>query len=217
MPGPHNTRYVEAVNRASRRSRALFDPGWLFLLAGVALLGAVAMIPAQEELAYARWVRDRALTIEKHRQARLDRYEEFLSALDERDRTLILTLAAGQLNLIRSDRAPIPGTVRTAVDASVFPALEPPPLKIAPFSRTRSTLARWATDDHTRVWVIGAGCFLVLVGLLPASRGWSGLGSSVPPNPARPPASPNTNTDPDPDTHFDDRRPPSAHRAHAPG
>lgn len=163
------------MNRATSRSSALIDPGWLFLLAGIGLLGAVAIIPAQRDLSDARWMRDRALAIEKHRQARLDRYAEFLSALDERERTLILSLAAGQLNLIPIDRAPIPGTIRTAADASVFPSLEPPPAKMPQHVVTQSTLAKLSSDERSRVWVIAAGCFLVLIGLLPPSKGWRGL------------------------------------------
>jgi len=167
------------VNRAPAKSRALIDPGWLFLVAGTALLAAVAIIPAQQDLSDARWMRDRALAFEKHRQARLDRYEEFLAALDEKDQTLVLALAAGQLNLIPADKAPVPGSVRTATNASVFPSLEPPAAKLPSHVVTQSTLGRWCRDQRARVWVIAAGCFMVLVGLLPPSKGWSGVGRAA--------------------------------------
>lgn len=174
-----DTRYVLAVNRATNPTRALLDPGWLFLVAGMALLSSVAIIPAQQDLRDARWMRDRALSVEKHRQSRLDRYEEFLAALDEKDRTLVLALAAGQLNLIPTDKAPVPGTVRTTTDASVFPSLEPPPAKMPTHVVTQSTLGKWSRDNRARVWVIAAGCFMVLVGLLPPSKGWSGVGRTT--------------------------------------
>ncbi len=149
----------------------MVDPGWLFLLAGLALLGATVLIPAAEDLANARWKRDAALTYERHRLDRLERYQGYLDALDRREPALIMTLAESQLGLMPADR----GLLSTPNDSrvrsvSVYPALEPPPLDLPePRQPTNSRLARWAMGPQ-RLWLIAAGAVCVLVGLLPAAR-----------------------------------------------
>ena len=50
----------------SETSRPLFDPGWLFLLAGFGLLGSLVLIPAMEDVEAARFKRDQVLAIEAH-------------------------------------------------------------------------------------------------------------------------------------------------------
>jgi hypothetical protein len=151
-----------------------FDPGWLFVLAGLAMLGATALIPAHEDLKDARWNRDRVLLVEKHREQRLTRYQEYIDAVDRQEPSLVLSLAATQLNQIPQERSPIPGMPAVSEgDASVFPSLEPPPLKLpGPRPKTDSLLTRWTTDTLTRVWFIALGSALVLLGLLPAASGW---------------------------------------------
>jgi hypothetical protein len=156
---------------APRRSGALFDPRWLFLLSGLALIAAVMLVGSAEDLADARFERDRALAIEEHRLARLAKYEEYLGALDQGEPGLIESLAGSQLNQIPAGRAAIPGTVRVGVgDASVFPALEPPPLKLVESREPTNTfLARAARGRASRLVLLGVGVLAVLAGLLPAS------------------------------------------------
>lgn len=146
----------------------LFDPGWLFLVAGLALLAATVLIPANDDLKEARWLRDRALAVEQHREDRLDRYSDYLKSLDDADQSLIQSLAASQLNQIPSDRMPLPGATDTArSSASVFPALEPEALMLDDRAKVGSMLERWSTDDKTRIWMIAGGALCVLIGLLP--------------------------------------------------
>lgn len=152
----------------------LIDAGWLFLIAGVALLGATLLIPAADDLAEARWIRDRALAVENHRMARLSRYEEYLGALENKDPSLVLSLAASQLNQIPADTAIIPGLeIAPDADASVFPALEPPPLVLPERKAIDSRLQRWATDSSKRIWLLAGSALLIMIGLLPPSRGWT--------------------------------------------
>lgn len=154
----------------ARVSRPLIDPGWLFLLAGLMVLTATVLIPAQDDLDRARWLRDRGLAIERERLDRLERYREFAHAIEERTPSLVLSLAASQLHQIPADRRLIPGFAPPPdAPASVFAALEPdPPVRVE--RRTPdSILYRWATGERTRVWMIAAGTLLVLVGLLPPS------------------------------------------------
>ncbi|MFO0833201.1 MAG: hypothetical protein U0637_15315 [Phycisphaerales bacterium] len=156
-----------------RTPAALFDPGWLFLLAGLALLGATAWISASNDTAEARITRDRLLAQEAHRQERISRYEEFMGAIEQKQPALIESLAAAQLNQIPADRAAIPGTVRdNQVDASVFPALEPPPLHLPERRSIDSRLARLVSGDLTRMLLLGGSALMILIGLLPPSRGW---------------------------------------------
>ncbi len=173
------------MNRTPKAQRAstLIDPGWLFLIAGLAILGATVLIPAAEDLEATRFQRERALAIEAHRLQRLARYEEYLEALENRDPNLVLALAASQLNEIPEGRAPIPGqrgALGAMSDASVFPGLEPPPLRLPERVESRSILHRWTTDDRTRLWLIVAGAACVLVGLLPPSAGWGHVGRRHP-------------------------------------
>jgi hypothetical protein len=157
------------------RSSVLVDPGWLFLLAGMAILSATVLIPAAADLSATKFQRERALAIEAHRMERLARYEEYLAALDNRDPSLVLSLAASQLNEIPEGRAPIPGqdgVMGATSDASVFPSLEPPALKLPERTERPSILERWTSDDSKRLWLIIGGAACVLVGLLPASQGW---------------------------------------------
>jgi hypothetical protein len=120
---------------------AFFDPTWLFVLAGVAMLAATVLVAAQDDIDDARFARDQVLAVEAHRETRLNNYKEFLAALDERQPALIESLASSQLNQIPAERAAIPGTVHdNTVDASVFPALEPPPVQLPQRTRVDSVL-----------------------------------------------------------------------------
>lgn len=161
---------------------ALFDPGWLFLLAGLALLGATAWITAANETADARIARDRLLAAESHRHERIGRYEEFLGAMDQQQPALIESLAAAQLNQIPADRAAIPGTVRdNLADASVFPALEPPALRLPAKRDVDSKLSRLIASDTTRMILLAGSALMILIGLLPPSRGWGKSQSALRP------------------------------------
>lgn len=153
------------------RTQGLFDPAWLFLLAGVALLGATVLVSAQAQVDDAAYVRDRALAVEKHRESRIDRYRELLVGIETKQPALVEALASSQLNQIPASRAAIPGTVTdNMANASVFPALEPPPFFEPPRTKIQSRLARLTSNDATRVWLLAGASVLILVGLLPASR-----------------------------------------------
>ncbi|MFM9994858.1 MAG: hypothetical protein ACKVU4_03550 [Phycisphaerales bacterium] len=150
---------------------ATIDPGWLFLIAGLALLAATMLIPAFDELDDVRWQRDRALAVEHHRIDRLDRHAEYLGALHREEPALLISLAASQLNQIPQGKTPV---LETAIDAtssaSVFGALEPPPALLPERRRVGSILERLATGERTRPWLLGAAGMCLLFGLLPRTR-----------------------------------------------
>lgn len=153
--------------------RPLFrlDPGWLFMLAGIALVGATVLIPALDDLRQAEWNRDRARAVETYRKDRLSNYSQYLEAVRSEDRTLVVSLAATQLNLAPADKQPMldasqAGLPPVEVLAALEPALHLPPQPPAP----HSVLQRWATDPEIRPLLLGAGGICVLIGFLPASR-----------------------------------------------
>ncbi len=157
--------------RAPRRSPTpieRFDTGWLFLLAGLAVLAATVLLPARHDLALAQHRRDAAMAEVERREARIARYEAYLAALDRGDPDLIRSLAAVQLNQIPADVELLPGTPAiTMLDADPLPALEPVALGTPPAPEPRSRLEGWAVDDRARLWLMLVGGFLMLVGVLP--------------------------------------------------
>ena len=164
-------------HQGTGRRGPLLDAGWLFLLAGVALLASTVLIPAQRDLEEARFYLKRAQIAEEHRLARMSNYASYLGMIADPDEQTLTNLVATQLNkapqgmtLLASDT--LGGAApKKKPAADVFAALEPPPL-VLPEKRERgdpSRLERWATDDSSRLWLIAAGVMCVLVGILPPS------------------------------------------------
>ncbi len=145
------------------------DPGWLFLIAGLAILSATILLPAKADLDEARWQRDRALAIESQRRERLIRHERYLRALEAREPGVVQSLAATQLHLVPEGRVPIL-PVNLNADASVFPTLEPAAIHLPEHRPIASTLARLATGPRSRLWLIAGGAFCLMVGLMPTAR-----------------------------------------------
>lgn len=155
--------------RPRRRQGPLIDPGWLFLSAGLLLMAAGVLIPAHRDLELAKWRRDRVLTVEMHRLQRLTRYETYLDAVERRDETVLQHLAATQLGLTPASSGVVlltgdgdPG------DASVFGALEPGAVSLPEPPEESSVLARLATGERSRLWLLAGSSLLVLIGLLPS-------------------------------------------------
>lgn len=160
-------------SRAARLAGPLFrlDPGWLFLVAGIALVAATVLIPAFDDLRQAEWNRDRARAAELFRKDRLANYSEYLDAVRSRDRTLVVSLAATQLNLAPTDKQPMLDASQAGLpDLEVFASLEPT-LRHPPQPRVPdSLLQKWATSGRTRPWLLAAGGLFMLIGLLPAAE-----------------------------------------------
>ena len=149
--------------------RGLFDPGWLFLLAGMAALAAAALIPAQDRLDEIRWQVARMEAVEASHQERLDRYQRYLEALEAEDPALARSLAASQLNLAPEDRVPLaPGVGLPS--ASVFEGLEPGPTQVPVREVRVSRLHSLATGRKTRPWMLAGGMLAVAIGLMPRTE-----------------------------------------------
>ena len=172
-PGPDRVKVSDAARRIAG-PLFRFDPGWLFLGAGVALLVSTVLIPASEDLALAEARRDRALAMERFYAARLERYADYLQALDAGDEAVLLSLAARELNLAPAGRSVVmaPASHASAGGAgreTIFERLEPAfePARVE--APRDSLLRRLAVSDATRLWLIAGGALSVLVGLLPAA------------------------------------------------
>ena len=151
----------------SRRSRALFeiDPGWPFVVAGLGLIVAGVLIPAQRDLHELRGSLEVHRALLEHSDRRLDAYDRFLVSVDEAEPQLVRRLAASQLNKMPADERPylmlpsMNATVSDWIDASE-PLEVPSP---APYPDT--LLSRLATGPR-RLWILASGVFLIFVGLV---------------------------------------------------
>ena len=158
------------TRRTQPAREPVLDAGWLFLLAGLALIASAVMIPAARDLDRAHWRRDRVLLTEMHRLHRLTRHEAYLGAVRDGQESVVYQLAATQLGLVR-DEAVVVELIDDGPTAStsVFASLEPPRIELPAFAETDTRLARLANGERSRLWVLAIGSMLVLVGLLPPS------------------------------------------------
>ncbi len=147
--------------------RPLFriDPGWPFVLAGLALLIAGVLIPAQRELHELRGQQKLVEANEVRLYARLEAYDRFLHDLRAGDPELVRRLAIAQLNIVPKGEQSLlltPGlnqTVAQWIDESV------PPVTLQPEPYPDTLLGRLALGPK-RLWLLAAAAFLLFVGLL---------------------------------------------------
>lgn len=154
---------------ASRPLFSMPSPSWLFLLAGLGLLGATVLLPAQGDLRIAQWQRDRALSAEAQQNERLYRHQRYLAAVVSNDPTVVRSLTLTQLRRLPPGRAPL---LDAAIpDADVLPALEPPEAQPPAPPEARSTLERLTSSRKHRPWLITIAAVMLFIGLLPPTGG----------------------------------------------
>ncbi len=141
--------------------------GWLYLLAGVVILGSVAVIPAHEELDRARTIQAKAEAGVERRRVMREEAGERLAALAAPSEALLTALAQTHLNLApagsRAIDLPAPRGVHTPHAVTVSETGEAA-------GDERSLLARLATGRPSRSLLIVLGAVCVLVGVLPAAE-----------------------------------------------
>lgn len=148
-------------------TRPLFqiDPGWLYVMAGLAMCAAGILIPVQQDL---RNLQDQLETIrsrDQYMSLRLAASSNLIDRLDADDPVLIRRLAASQLNLVPGDARPVLRSsaqvmnITDWIDSSL--RYEAPPITSQPPSR----LAR-LTSGRSRLWVFGLGVLCIFFGLL---------------------------------------------------
>ena len=74
---------------------------------GLIVLAATVLIPAFDDVKDAQWKRDRVLAIEKHRLDRIQHYVDYVDAVDRGDESVVLSLAASQLNMVPEEAEPL--------------------------------------------------------------------------------------------------------------
>ncbi len=151
--------------------RIPFDPGWLYVLAGGVVFAAVVLIPAIDDARHAEAVAMRARVWADHQTTRVERYSEYLDALDRRDPTLIASLAAAHLHLAPAGKRvllPADTSALADTDAIVFADIEPPaPVAPAGYTPPDSILARLARGDRSRLVMLAGAALCMLFGLFP--------------------------------------------------
>lgn len=148
------------------------DPGWLFLLTGIALIAAVVILPARDDLDQAEWMRDQILAEEAYRGEQLARHSNLLQSLRAEDPKVVRWLAASQLNMAIEGHDVLPAAAMprgTRREADVFEMLNPVYDAPASPSPPDSLLHRLAVDERARLWVVLGGAMCIFYGLLPAA------------------------------------------------
>lgn len=152
----------------------LFDPGWLFLLAGGAVFVATILIPAADDAHAAERQVEQARVWADHQTKRVERYSEYLDALDRRDPALIASLAATHLHLTPAGKKallmedpewlaqrPIP----------IFENVEPDtPITPAAYKPLDSALGNLARGERSRLVMLAVAALCILYGALPMTR-----------------------------------------------
>lgn len=142
---------------------------WMIFAAGLAVLVAALLLPAQADLRATRHERDRTLHAERMQQQRIDRYRDFLNQLHSPDEHTVQLLAMAQLGKIPDDRAALVAPGEPG-DTLLLEAIEPVPEAFVDTRRPETRLERIVNDRQTRLWVIAGGLVAVLYALLPATR-----------------------------------------------
>lgn len=174
-------RASEVAGRALAEPLFRLDPRWLYLFAGLALVCATVLIPAMDDLRQAEWNRDRARAVEDFRKQRLANYDSYLQALQSEDPTLVVSLAATQLNLAPADTLAMIDESQEGLPAiDVWGPLEPTLAHVPVPPVPRSRLQAWSTNAQTRTWLLAGGGLCILIGLLPMASVRTGATPAAP-------------------------------------
>ncbi len=149
----------------------MFDPGWLFVLAGGAVFVATALIPAFDDAHIAERQVEQGRGWADHQTKRVERYSDYLDALDRKDPTLIASLAATHLHLRPAGKQAIlfedpEEAARKPIN--VFEGVEPePPRTPAAYKPPNSVLGSLARGERSRLVLFAGASLCIFWGLLP--------------------------------------------------
>jgi hypothetical protein len=142
-----------------------FDPGWLFIAAGLSVCAAVMILPVQNDLHGLRMQLEQLRNEETRAYARLKAHSDFMDQVDRADPALIRRLAATQLNMVPEGDTPVLLAASASVpvthwiEAAVKVDMRPPK---APADTMLSKLA----NGPYRLWIFGGGIMAVFFGVL---------------------------------------------------
>jgi hypothetical protein len=143
------------------------DPGWPFVISGLALIVSAVLIPAQRELHDLEQRLKVHQAYEARAQAEILAYQQFMADLknDATNERLLERLVRAQLNKMPKDERPLllmptaNETVPTWIESSVTVEIPKP----TPYADT--LLSRIASGPR-RLWVLATGAFLVFLGVM---------------------------------------------------
>jgi hypothetical protein len=142
-----------------------FDSGWLFLLAGCALLWAAIVLPANQELSH---LQDRLKIIQldhEHMSKSIDQYQTFFDLIANRDPDLMLRVIQMQTNGNSNGNFVVldPNAAKTPVEWLERRTSQMPTVVKSP---DQHSMLENLTAGDQRLWVAGFGGLIVFIGLL---------------------------------------------------
>ncbi|MFZ4750278.1 MAG: hypothetical protein ACOYMM_07190 [Phycisphaerales bacterium] len=142
-----------------------FDPGWPFVIAGLALIVSAVLIPAQRDLHELEQKRSIQQANETRAQEQLLAYQQFLADMDRKDPRLLERLVRAQLNKMPKGERPLllMGSADDTVPQWIEASVDVPVPEMVPYPDT--LLSRLATGPR-RLWVLATGAFLVFMGVM---------------------------------------------------
>lgn len=149
--------------------RAFIDSGWLYLLSGLGLLAVVVLLPAQDGLGDLRWQEARLRAGVEREQERLQRYGEFIRAVDLEEPVVVERLVSANLNLGDPNREPVLRRV-SPNRGDVFSWIEPEPVQMEQPGRKSTLLRRLLAKPGLRPWLLAGSALCIFIGLLPPVR-----------------------------------------------
>lgn len=142
-----------------------FDPGWPFVIAGLALIVSAVLIPAQRELHELEQKRSIQQANEQRAQEELLAYQQFLADIERNDERLLERLVRAQLNRMPKGERPLllMGSADDTVPQWIEASVDVPEPRTTEYPDT--LLSRIATGPR-RLWVLATGAFLVFMGVM---------------------------------------------------
>jgi hypothetical protein len=149
--------------------RAFIDSGWLYLLSGLGLLAVVVLLPAQDDLEDLRFQERRLQADVERQQERVQRYGEFIRAIDLEEPIVVDRLVSANLNLGDPNREPVLMQV-SPNRGDVFSWIEPEPVRLEQPRRKSTLLRRLLARPGLRPWLLAGSALCIFIGLLPPVR-----------------------------------------------
>ena len=146
-----------------------FDSGWLFLLAGSALLWAAIVLPANQELID---LQDRLKVIqfdEEHMSTRIDQYQNFFDLISKHDPKLVDKVIRMQTNGNSNGDFVVldPNASKTPLEWLERRTAQLPTVVGSP---DQHSILENLTAGDQRLWVAGFGGLIVFIGLVQGCR-----------------------------------------------
>jgi len=141
----------------------------MIFIAGITVLVAAVLLPAQADLRATRVERDRTLHTERLGERRIERYRAFLNELANPDEQTVQLLAMSQLGQIPGDRAALVAPGERG-DMMLLESIEPRPEPFVDTQRPLTRLERITIHQRSRLWLVAGALVAVLYGLMPATK-----------------------------------------------